>query len=695
MRRMSFRLGLAGAGVVAMASAAACLPGGGPPFDPHTDDAGTPPPTSFGNDAAVYDEVDLGPAFAITGLQPSHGPWTGGTRTTIAGRGFSSNIQVWIGGSLLDPGEVFASDPTQAAVLTPPGTPGPADVTLRNVASGEETTLPAGFDYDAFVVTPDTGATTGGTRVSLQGSGTTWTSSSTVTVGGKPCTSVTFTSATSLTCSTPANDPGSQDVTVTNTDGSIDQARDAFVYADSPDGYRGGLYGSALSGTLTVLAFDEDVGTPLVGAVAIAGSDIQTAILGTVGSAGAAVLMGPSLTGTVTVTVAAKCHQPITYVDVPVDTVTVYLDPVLDPSCASGDPPSNGDWYPQYDGEIDGELVWPSAGEFGRGPWSNVPAPVGMYQRQAAYVFTASGTASDSFNLPPATSATTPTSGGTIGYGYAVEASPGNQTVYALAGIEDRFVNPPVFVPYAMGVVRGVAVEPDAQVVGVDIPMTTVFNHSLTTVPQPPSPTAVGPDRLVSTLAIGFGASGFAILPQGTITTFLPVAGDVSFVGIPALDGTLSGASYALTASAVTGAAENTPLSVVTGIQTTDANDPLTIGGFLPVPTIVQPSTGVWSGTQVALAPLAGGTQVDLAVFSISSGNGLVVWQVVAPGSDLSFTLPDLTQVSGVSTLVHGTLQTSYSIASIPNFDYGTLVTGQLQSSAWSAYAQNVVTGSY
>jgi hypothetical protein len=224
--------------------------------------------------------------------------------------------------------------------------------------------------------------------------------------------------------------------------------------------------------------------------------------------------------------------------------------------------------------------------------------------------------------------------------------------------------------------------------------MSTLFDHALTTLPEPPAPGSPGPDRLVSTLAVSFGASGFAILPQGQITSLLPVGGAVSFVGIPALDGTLSGASYALTGSAVTGDAESPPLSVVTAILTTDANDPLTLGGFLPVPSVVQPGVNAWAGTHVALAPLSGAAP-DVALFQISSGNGLVVWQVVAPGSDLSFDLPDITQVPSVATLIHGTLTTTVSIADLPDFEYGTLRTGQLSPSAWSAYAQTVVTGSY
>ena len=319
--------------LAAVATMTGCLRSG-PPLAPYQDDAGAAPAIVLGSsDAGRLADVDLGDPFAITGLQPSHGPWTGGTHATVAGRGFSSLIQIWIGSSQLDPSAVFASYPTHASVVTPQGTPGPADVRVRNVATAEERTLAAGFFYDAFVVSPDTGATTGGTRITLQGSGTHWTDASTVAVGGRPCTAADVTDPTDLACTTPAGSPGTQDVTVTNADGTIDQARDAFTYSDSPDGYRGGLSGGALSGALEVLAFDSWTGAPLAGGRAIAGSTIATAILGTFDSSGVARLTGPSLNGKATVTIAAKCHQPITFVDVPVDTVTAYLAPELDPSC--------------------------------------------------------------------------------------------------------------------------------------------------------------------------------------------------------------------------------------------------------------------------------------------------------------------------------------------------------------------------
>jgi hypothetical protein len=499
--------------------------------------------------------------------------------------------------------------------------------------------------------------------------------------------------ATDLSCFTPPKPAGSQSVTVTNPDGSFDLALDAYLYADSPDGYRGGLYGSALAGTLEVLAFDSYTGIPLSGGEAIAGSTIAGAVVGTLDASGTATLSGPSLTGQVTVTVVAKCHQPFTFVNVPVDTVTAYLDPEFDPSCA-GDPTSTGGFPSVQLGEVDGELVWPGGIEFQRGGWLNVPAPsdADANERQAAYVFTASGSPFAAFSWPDPSTATTPMSSGSVGYAYKLSTLPGNQTLYALAGLENRKANPPRFEPYAMGIAKGVSVLPGAKTVGVDISMTTTFDRALTTAPQPPATTPRGPDRLLTILTIDVGDTSYAVLPQGTVTSLLPVSGNVSLVGVPSLDSSLASARYDLSAAAVTGPNESTPASVVTGIETTDANDPVTVGGFLPIPALVQPGNASWSGTHVTLQ--ASGP-VDLAYLRISTGGGLVTWQIVAPGSALSFDLPDLSHLSGVGTPVHGSISTFFVVARLPMFDYATLRSGQLGSSAWSAYAEDTASGSY
>jgi hypothetical protein len=675
-----------------VASAAACFPGAGPPLLSR-EDAGPPPSTNLDDDAGVARrDVDLGDPFAVDGLVPSHGPWTGGTRAKISGRGFSSRLRVWIGGAELDPSAVFASDPTRAAIVTPQGNPGPVDVRIRDDDSRRERVLQGGFTYDAFAVLPDSGATSGGTRIAIHGRGTKWALGTKVAIGAKPCDSVTVVDSENIQCVTPPGAPGAKDVTVTTPDNVSVQARDAFTYSDSPDGYRGGLSGGALAGSLRVLAFDAWTGVPLPGAKAIAGGNLATAVVQPTNAAGVAQITLPATTTKITVTVAAKCHQPQSFVDVPVDTVTVYLQPTLDPACADGDPPSSGNRGVRNGGAINGELVWPQGFEFGRAKWNNVPAPTRATERQAAYVFTAAGSPAEPFSLPPADAAVTPASAGQRGYGFEIVTYPGNMTVYALAGIEDRSVSPPIFTAYAMGVARGVSVQPGYRTTGVDIPMTTLLDHQVTLAPQPPPVGPRGPDRLQAQIAVTLGNAGFAIVPQSEKVSLLPLSGNVSFVGVPSLDATLTGESYVIGAVAGTGQFLQVPASVVSRIKTTQANAPVSIGGFLPVPVMQQPAGGTWNGTHVEFTATGA---YDLAELVVVSGGGFMSWIIMAPGGVTSFDLPDLSTLPDNVGLVRGAIGSTLYVARLEQFSYAKLRSGQMSSNTWSAYAFDNLWGAY
>ena len=159
--------------------------------------------------------------------------------------------------------------------------------------------------------------------------------------------------------------------------------------------------------------------------------------------------------------------------------------------------------------------------------------------------------------------------------------------------------------------------------------MTTVLDHQVTLAPSPPAAGPRGPDRFYGQLAVTVGTNVFAILPTGTATTLLPVGGNVPFVGVPALDGTLAGEAYTITAAAVTGPSLGIPASIVTRINTTDSNSPVVVAGFLGVPWLREPSTGTWSGTHVRVD--TSGT-FDLLRVDVVSGGGLVTWMIVAPG---------------------------------------------------------------
>lgn len=90
------------------------------------------------------------------------------------------------------------------------------------------------FDAPAInSISPSSGATGGGTSITLTGTGFIVGGTTTVTVGGSAATSVSVVSATSITCTTPSGSSGAQDVVVTNTDGQTYAYEDGFTYAAS------------------------------------------------------------------------------------------------------------------------------------------------------------------------------------------------------------------------------------------------------------------------------------------------------------------------------------------------------------------------------------------------------------------------------------------------------------------------------
>ena len=655
------------------------------------DDAGPPSDQNLnGSDSGKLD-VDLGDPFAIQGLDPSHGPFTGGTRTLISGRGFSSTLRVWVAGTEVASSDVFASDPTRAAITTPPGPPGLVDVKIRDDSTAQERTLSQGFLYDAIALTPTTGATTGGTRLAIEGSGTNWAAGTMVTIDGKPCGNVQVIDATDLQCTTPADSEGAKDVVVTDQNASSVQAREAFTYDDSPDGYRGGLTGGALSGHLEVLVLDAWTGVPIPGATAIAGNDAQTALVAKTDSSGAANFQDASLTGAVTVTAAEKCHQPLTFVDDPVDTVTAYLEPVLSVACASGDPQTVSG-TPRDVGTIQGELVFPSGIEIHtRGDWTGVPQAIGPNERRAAYVFVATADALQVYQQPDSSTATTEDSPGQDGFGYTLTTYPGNVTLYALAGIENTTTNPTHFMPYVIGVERGVPVVPNQATTNVDVAMDLLLDHAVKVTPVPPTTTYRGPDRLETQVAVTLGQGVYGVLPNGDQVTPLPTSATLSFVGVPALAGVLTGESYALSATAATGPYMQAPGSVMSHVLTNDGNDPIALTGFLPVPVLGTPGLGQWDGKTVSFQE---SSPFDLGLASIVTAGGLVTWNIVSPGES-SFTVPDLGAIDATLAIQHGTISTEIFAARIDGFSYASLRSGQLATSAWSAYAFDTATGAY
>src|SRR5215469_2393811 len=79
-------------------------------------------------------------------------------------------------------------------------------------------------------ITPDTGATAGGTQVTIAGTG--FQANATVTFDGLDATNLVIgIDGAAIICNTPAHPSGYVDVTVTNTDGNSDTLTNGFKYA--------------------------------------------------------------------------------------------------------------------------------------------------------------------------------------------------------------------------------------------------------------------------------------------------------------------------------------------------------------------------------------------------------------------------------------------------------------------------------
>jgi hypothetical protein len=361
---------------------------------------------------------------------------------------------------------------------------------------------------------------------------------------------------------------------------------------------------------------------------------------------------------------------------------------VLSPDCGDlGELPPGGG-TPGVGSGVSGEVVWAPDEELKRQGWSNVPDPIGDNEKEVAYVFRLSDSPDDVFRLPSLGSAITRDSVGAAGYKFYQSTSPGNFTMYALAGIEDDSKSPRQFTAYAMGILRGVAVKPGKTAEDVFIQVDVPLDHALKLQLDPPTPGPRGPDRIRASVAVQVQDQGFAILPNGVSEHSLPGASDFSFVGVPPLVGTLAGSKYVLGARAVTGPNENPPLSVIGTFLANSSAQSLNLGGFVPLPVVTTPAPNAqWDLRTLQLQQAKNGQSVDLTVVRLQAGGGLYEWTLVAPGPRDSLTLPNLSELAPAGALPVGSMLIKTSLAHIDGFDYGSLRYRQLGERGWNAYA--------
>jgi hypothetical protein len=167
----------------------------------------------------------------LSSINPSQGPTTGGTTVTLTGTGMTGSTAVRFGSTNATSFTVHSA--TQITAVSPPRAAGAAAVTVVHPTGNSNSVTFTYVVAQVPVVTsvaPSSGPTSGGTVVTLMGTG--FTGATTITFAGVPATSFAVTSSTQITAVTPAGGAGAAVVTVTTPGGT--SAPDAFFFYAVP-----------------------------------------------------------------------------------------------------------------------------------------------------------------------------------------------------------------------------------------------------------------------------------------------------------------------------------------------------------------------------------------------------------------------------------------------------------------------------
>ena len=147
----------------------------------------------------------------VTSLSNQAGPQSGGTAVSINGSGFVGTTSVDFGTSPAPSFTVVSN--TVLSVVSPPGV-GTVDVTVNSAGTTSATSPSDTFSYAPTIsrLSPNTGPSAGGTRVSIVGTG--FTDVTAVKFANTPSTAFTVNSATSISAIAPAGSSGSVVVAV-------------------------------------------------------------------------------------------------------------------------------------------------------------------------------------------------------------------------------------------------------------------------------------------------------------------------------------------------------------------------------------------------------------------------------------------------------------------------------------------------
>jgi hypothetical protein len=688
---------------------AAALLSCSPPVD-HPEDGGDAGPPDGDLDAGDGDlgdadqggetDADLGP-LVLTSVQPGHGPFTGGSAVVLRGRGFAEGLTVFFGERQVEPLDLEVVDDNRVSVLTPPGDPGPVDVTVTR--GGETSTLEDGFVYDAWYLDPQRGSAAGGTLVRILGFHADFDPGSLVTFDGVEAVDVAWVSADEMSCRTPPGAVGSVDVAVTSGE-STSVLVDGFTYYDSSDPHNGGLGGGPIEGTVDVTVLDAMTAEPLPDSFVMLGADPATPFQGRTDLAGRITFSAPSLVGRQSITAS---HAPVdldetgesqityesqTFVSFDARSVTILLEPFSPPEV--GPPPAG-----RRGGYIEGELLFEHDGEFGPYEWDIVPEP-GPDEAKVAYVYTTQASVR-SGRMEPGVDGVVFNSAdfiGINGYRFSIYASPGTMAVYAFAGLAT--LDPETqdivgFTPYAMGLTRGIVVGPEETVTGVQVLVTRQMSRNLTIELEnaPLADESGTPNLYLLDVYLDLGAEGVISRPETQIRSTSP-HGAFEIPGWVDLTGNLASASYTVVAGAWTtwggSPEEQNPWSVVYRTGVTEVEEPIVVDEFLAIPRALSPEPGAVVSDNHMEWEATGPTTPTFSVATLEDPTMVVpvpYWTIVLRGGVTAYDLPDLTAIADMPEPPAGNVIWTVWSFTVPGLEFDSWSYRYLVNRYWSAYA--------
>jgi glucose/arabinose dehydrogenase len=217
------------------------------------------------------------PPPTVSGVIPSTGPSAGGTSVAITGTGFSTTPNATTARfGATQAGNVNCASTTSCVATSPSGA-GTVDVTVTVGGITSATSVSDRFSYAAPTVTslnPSTGPASGGTAVTINGSGfATTAGGTTAKFGADLATAVSCSSSTQCVATSPIG-IGTIDVTVTVAGmTSATSASDAFTYIGGPPSVTGvsPATGPAAGGTVVAITGTGFSATPGATAVKFGG----------------------------------------------------------------------------------------------------------------------------------------------------------------------------------------------------------------------------------------------------------------------------------------------------------------------------------------------------------------------------------------------------------------------------------------